>query len=79
MPLEDEARTFLRELRQKKQEIINDISRGGYSADNVAGGYREMTGWVKAYDACETLLTEKFRASFPELWNDTPLNREPSN
>lgn len=72
MNIEDEGRTFLRRIRDEREELVRQIARGAYTAKNKAGGYREIVGLIKGLDRAEELILEIFRSSFPELWSTPP-------
>ena len=64
---EDDVERLLREIDDRRKALIEQIARGGVSVDNVAGGYRDLTGQVKGFDEAEALVREVMRPYLPEV------------
>lgn len=64
--IEDEPLKALRKLRDLRHEIAEKIVNGGVSADNVAAGYRDMSGQIKGIDMAIEILQECFVHWLPE-------------
>lgn len=77
MPAEDESERLLRMIVDRRREIVDLIAHGAPSADNVAGGYRYMTGQVNALDDVEDMVRKVFSAWLPArvLVKDDPPKR----
>lgn len=65
MPAEDEGERLIRMISERRRTIIDGIAHGAPSADNIATGYREMTGWVKALDDIEEMVRKVYSAWLP--------------
>lgn len=66
MPAEDEAEKLLRVLRKKRSEAVEQIASGTVSAENVQGGYREVTGRINGFDEAIEAVLDVFKGWFPE-------------
>ena len=62
---EDEPLILLRRIRQHRQALIDKLARGGVSAENCAGGYRDITGRIVGFDEAEEMVLDVFKAWFP--------------
>lgn len=66
MRSEDEAQRLLRLLHEERASLVERIAQGGVSADNVAGGYRELTGMVKGLDTAVEYVKDVFKGWLPD-------------
>jgi hypothetical protein len=64
--MEDDAKKMLRVLQEDRQLIAERIIAGTVSADNVANGYRYLTGVLAGYDAAIARLYEVFQVWLPD-------------
>ena len=47
---EDEVDRLLRMIAERRTQLVEQIAQGGVSADNVQGGYRELSGKILGLD-----------------------------
>jgi hypothetical protein len=64
--MEEELDVVLRKIEAARQEISNLIAHGGVSADNVQGGYRDMSGRIRGLDEAEGIIREAFKGWLPQ-------------
>lgn len=64
---EDREEILLRRLRERRTALIESVSRGKVSAENVAGGYLYIAGGIVELDAAIALVEELlFHRGVPE-------------
>lgn len=63
---EDEAERLLRQIAERRKELAEQIIQGGVSADNVKGGYREISGIILGLDAAADMVRDVFRGWLPQ-------------
>lgn len=76
MPPQDEGHILRQRVRAERDALIDKLARGAFSAENISGGYREITGRVSALDWMEQQIEDVFRSSFPELWSQPPSTQK---
>lgn len=64
-PGEDETAHLLRLIRERRQEQLEGLAAGTISADNVANGYRYVTGVIAGLDRAEEIIRDVFRGWLP--------------
>lgn len=63
---EDEAAVLLRLIRERRTEQIDGLAQGNISSENVANGYRYVTGVIRGLDVAEELIRDVFRGWLPQ-------------
>lgn len=67
--------SLLRRLREDRDALIEIVVCGGASADNVAEGYRDLTGQIKALYRAIILVREIFLGDKPEVQESSLAER----
>jgi hypothetical protein len=71
--MEDELERTLKGIREVRDSLIAQLSRGAIPVENVQGGYRELTGFIKGLDQAEEIIKEEFKG-----WMPPPLAPKPA-
>lgn len=63
---EDEAALLLRRIRERRSEHVRGLASGQVSAENIANGYRHVTGMIRGLEEAEEMVRDVFRGWLPQ-------------
>lgn len=63
---ESEAELLLRQIAERRKDLAEQIIQGGVSADNIKGGFREVSGMILGLDMATDLIRDVFRGELPQ-------------
>ena len=70
--MDDEVDRLLKRIDEERHRIADLLVHGGVSSENVADGYRDVTGQIKGLDKAEDIVREVFATWLP------PKDKAPS-
>lgn len=64
---QDEVDVLISKIRKERAEVTERLAGGGCSTENVVGGYRDLTGYLRGLAKAEEIARDVFRGWLPPV------------